>query len=284
MRLKIDKHFINKGEKMLIEELNKIDGDNINKHCLPERKVIIELLKASFNLLFPKFFTFDNRSQKESLAFIETNLTKQIAKAFNYCDCQKQCNASALTNAYLDSLLRVKKSLLTDIEALYDGDPAAISKDEIIICYPGFYAIMIYRLAHELYCLKVPYLPRIMSEYAHTKTGIDIHPGAKIGDYFCIDHGTGIVIGETSTLGNNVKLYQGVTIGAKSFALDNKGNPIKGGKRHPDIGNNVIIYANATILGAETFVGDNSVIGANVWLTSSLASNEKIFYEKKKAD
>ena len=168
---------------------------------------------------------------------------------------------------------------MSDIQAIYDGDPAARSKAEIVLCYPGFYAISIYRIAHVLYTLGIPYIPRVMSEYAHEKTGIDINPGATIGEAFCIDHGTGIVIGETATIGRHVKLYQGVTIGARSFELDEEGNPVKSGKRHPDIGDNVIIYANATILGGDTHVGNRSVIGGNVWLIHSVPQDTKLYYK-----
>jgi serine O-acetyltransferase len=163
------------------------------------------------------------------------------------------------------------------VRAAYEGDPAAQSIEEIMIAYPAYEAISIYRLAHILYLHKVPLIPRIMTEYAHQKTGIDIHPGATIGTHFFIDHGTGVVIGETCRIGDHVKIYQGVTLGAKSFELDEKGNPIKGIKRHPDIGNHVVIYAGATVLGGNTVVGDNCVIGGNVWLVHSLKPGEKIY-------
>ncbi|MBE7091026.1 MAG: serine acetyltransferase [Clostridiales bacterium] len=176
----------------------------------------------------------------------------------------------------------VLKMLLKDLQAFYEGDPAAKTLDEIMLCYPGFYAVTLYRIAHELFLLGVPYLPRMITEIAHNKTGIDIHPGAKIGEYFFIDHGTGIVVGETTEIGHHVRLYQGVTLGAKSFRLDEGGNPIKGGKRHPTIGNNVIIYANATILGGDTVVGDGAVIGGNVWLTESVDAGKIVYYNKEK--
>ena len=171
--------------------------------------------------------------------------------------------------------------LLKDIEALYEGDPAARSPEEVILSYPGFYAISIYRIAHEFYKMGVPYMPRLMTEFAHEKTGIDIHAGATVGDHFFIDHGTGIVIGETTTIGSRVKIYQGVTLGAKSFELDSDGNPVKGIKRHPDIGNDCIIYANATILGGNTKIGDGSVIGGNVWLSHSVEPGSVVYYNAK---
>ncbi|RFT34810.1 serine acetyltransferase, partial [Bifidobacteriaceae bacterium NR019] len=183
-------------------------------------------------------------------------------------------------NQFIHKLPAIKKLLLTDIQAIYEGDPACTSKVEVTLAYPGFYAMLIHRTAHALYELNVPLIPRLMSEYAHRKTGIDIHPGAKIGAYFCIDHGTGIVIGETTVIGEHVKLYQGVTLGAKSFALDENGNPIKGGKRHPNIGNNVVIYANATILGGETTIGSGSIIAANAWINRSIPANTTYHFPK----
>lgn len=183
-------------------------------------------------------------------------------------------------NPMIDKILRsledIKDVLETDIQAAYDGDPAARSKTEIMLAYPGFEAMSIFRIAHLLHTMGIPYLPRIMTEYAHNHTGIDIHPGATIGRYFFIDHGTGVVIGETTVIGEHVKLYQGVTLGAKSFALGEDGNPVKGVDRHPKIGNNVVIYSGATILGGDTHIGDNSVIGGNVWLTHSVPANSTI--------
>ena len=181
-----------------------------------------------------------------------------------------------LVTRFMLGLPDVKSSLETDIRAAYEGDPAAKSHEEIMLAYPAFEAISIFRLAHKLYELKVPMLPRMMTEYAHQITGIDIHPGATIGRYFFIDHGTGVVIGETTTIGDHVKLYQGVTLGAKSFELDENGNPVKGIKRHPDIGSNVVIYAHATILGGDTQIGDNCVIGGNVWLTHSVEAGHTV--------
>lgn len=177
---------------------------------------------------------------------------------------------------FLQRLPEVKACLETDIRAAYDGDPAATSFEEIMLAYPAFEAISIYRMAHELYQLRVAVLPRMMTEYAHQLTGIDIHPGATIGRYFFIDHGTGVVVGETTTIGDHVKLYQGVTLGAKSFALDEDGNPVKGIKRHPDLGSHVVVYAGATILGGDTRIGDGCVIGGNVWLTHSVEAGHKV--------
>ncbi len=182
----------------------------------------------------------------------------------------------AIADGFLGELPEILSVLKTDITAAYEGDPAAKSRDEIILSYPGFTAISIYRLAHALYVRGVPILPRMMTELAHEKTGIDIHPGATIGRYFFIDHGTGVVIGETTTIGEHVTLYQHVTLGAKNFEVGQDGTLVKGIKRHPDIGNRVVIYAGATILGGKTVIGDGCVVGGNVWLTHSLAAGETI--------
>ena len=176
---------------------------------------------------------------------------------------------------YMEGLGETAALLRTDIRAAYLGDPAARSEEEVPLAYPGFEAVTVYRLAHPLFVMGVPLLPRMMTEHAHRRTGIDIHPGATIGDHFFIDHGTGVVIGETCTIGSYVKLYQGVTLGAKSFPEDEDGNPIKGGKRHPDIGSHVVIYANATVLGGNTVIGDGCVIGGNAWLTHSVTAEEQ---------
>ncbi len=185
--------------------------------------------------------------------------------------------AQLLTADILGGLPALRSALNTDIRAAFEGDPAAKSFEEVILSYPSLEAVSIYRIAHLIESLGVPIIPRIMTEYAHKNTGIDIHPGATIGKSFFIDHGTGVVIGETCTIGNNVKLYQGVTLGAKSFPLDEHGNPIKGIKRHPDIEDNVVIYAGATILGGDTRIGHDSVIGGNVWLTVSVPPYSTVF-------
>ena len=184
--------------------------------------------------------------------------------------------ASDKVDELIDALPEILEILKTDVQAGYEGDPAAKSIDEVVITYPAFKAIAIFRIAHKLYEMGVPMIPRVMTEYAHMITGIDIHPGATIGRYFFIDHGTGVVIGETTTIGERVKLYQHVTLGAKSFDLAEDGTPIKGIKRHPDIGNRVVIYSGATILGGDTKIGDDCVVGGNVWLTHSLNPGETI--------
>ena len=210
------------------------------------------------------------------IAEVLVNQCVNTAPHANECDkCRDR--AKMLSTSFLSTLPEIAKVLNTDIEAAYNGDPAALSFEEILLSYPGFEAISIYRLAHELYKLNIPLLPRIMTEQAHSLTGIDIHPGATIGKYFFIDHGTGVVIGETCTIGSHVKIYQGVTLGAKSFELDDDGNPVKGIKRHPDIENDVVIYSGATILGGDTTIGHGSIIGGNVWLTESVAPNSVVY-------
>ena len=186
-------------------------------------------------------------------------------------------DAKEIVAKFVAELPEVKRLVETDVSAAYDGDPAATSRMEIVMAYPGLYAVTVHRLAHVLYKLKVPVLPRIMSELAHSKTGIDIHPGATIGERFFIDHGTGVVIGETTVIGRNVRLYQGVTLGGLSFEKDDSGALVKGLKRHPNIEDNVVIYANATILGGETTIGHDSEIGGSVWLISSVPPNSRVY-------
>ncbi len=250
---------------------------------LPNRKEVVDLIKDLQSLLFPGYFksrsvTQEGLSGLSLLRKIRNELVTLLEKASAFRG-QVQ-DTEQVADSFLSALPRIKEMLYKDIDAIYDGDPAAKSREEIILCYPGFYAISIYRLAHELYALGVTLLSRIMTEYAHEKTGVDIHAGATIGEYFCIDHGTGIVVGETCVIGDHVKLYQGVTLGAKSFELDENGNPVKNVKRHPNIGNHVVIYANATILGGNTFVGDGCVIGASVWLTKSVEAGKTLYYTK----
>ena len=187
-------------------------------------------------------------------------------------------DAAEIVRAFVTALPEVKRLVETDVEAAYEGDPAAMSRMEVVMSYPGLYAVTVHRLAHVLYDLKVPIIPRIMSEMAHSKTGIDIHPGAEIGERFFIDHGTGVVIGETTVIGRNVKLYQGVTLGALSFDKDPvTGALVKGVKRHPNVEDNVVIYAGATILGGKTTIGHDSEIGGSVWLIESVPPNSRVY-------
>ena len=255
-----------------LSDVNETDGIKP-----PRKSEVIGVLLDVLNVVFPAYFPpSDNCSS--SLEMIYARLRDQIRLAEAFAHGEK-VDADDEAASLVKSLPDIKAALLKDAEALYEGDPAATSIAEIILSYPGFLAIAIYRIAHKLYERKIPIIPRIMTEYAHERTGIDIHAGAKIGEYFFIDHGTGIVIGETTTIGDRVKIYQGVTLGAKSFELDDDGNPVKGIKRHPDIGNNVIIYANATILGGNTKIGDGCVIGGNVWLTRSVEAGSTVYYD-----
>ncbi len=247
----------------------------------PTRDNVKDFLNALRALYFPVLANGKEqarRSVSARLRGVEKRLLGVLAPVF----AGDKAKAKEIAKTFMPKIPVVLKALLKDLQAFYEGDPAAKTLDEIVLCYPGFYAVTLYRVAHELFLLGVPYLPRMITEIAHNKTGIDIHPGASIGEYFFIDHGTGIVIGETTQIGNRVRLYQGVTLGAKSFRLDEDGNPVKGGKRHPTIGNNVIIYANATILGGDTVVGDGAVIGGNVWLTDSVEEGKIVYYNKDK--
>jgi serine O-acetyltransferase len=200
--------------------------------------------------------------------------------------CLEEADFEALGQAkaieFLDQIPALRRVLATDVQAAYDGDPAVRTLDEVIFCYPGLEAVTIHRLAHRLHRLRVPLIPRMMAEWSHSRTGIDIHPGATIGDHFFIDHGTGVVIGETCEIGNHVKLYQGVTLGALSFQTDADGHLVRGTKRHPTIGDRVVIYANATVLGGTTVIGHDSVIGSNVWLTRSIAPRTTVVLERPK--
>jgi len=218
-------------------------------------------------LLFPQRLCCEEKAP-ENIQTLVTHLEEsftQYLKLLANLSPEVSNNASAYVKEFMESLPEIAELLDRDVEAAFNGDPAAFSKEEVILTYPGFFCICIHRLAHQLYKQKIPLIPRLMSEYAHEKTGIDIHPGAQIGESFFIDHGTGVVIGETSIIGKNVKIYQGVTLGALSVKkkLQNK-------KRHPTIEDDVVIYANSTILGGETVVGKGSIIGGNVWLTKSV--------------
>ena len=251
----------------------------------PDRQEVVKVIHELQALLFPLVYRreYPNMADETLLSQALYRLRDQLAAALRFrMDAGEAAEAAAeeICAAFAERLPEVKRLLLLDVEALYEGDPAAVSREEVMISYPGFRAITIFRIAHELYLLKAPLIPRIMTEYAHERTGIDIHPGATVGEYFFIDHGTGIVVGETTTIGDHVKLYQGVTLGAKSFELDENGNPVKNIKRHPDIGNHVVIYANATILGGDTVIGDHCVIGGNTWLTRSVAAGSVISYRE----
>jgi len=267
---------------------------------LPNYETIIWVIEALKEVLFPGYRRREGLHLGNVTYYVgdlmETlhdRLTLQIGRALCHeAGRQSLCGASQREDfeaigqvkalAFLEQLPALREVLATDAEAAYAGDPACKSIDEVIFCYPGFEAVTVYRLAHLLHELEVPLIPRMMTEWAHMRTGIDIHPGAKIGRHFFIDHGTGVVIGETCEIGQWVKLYQGVTLGALSFPKDANGNLVRGTKRHPTIEDRVVIYATATILGGNTVIGHDSVIGSSVWLTESVEPHTTVTMEKPK--
>jgi serine O-acetyltransferase len=268
-------------------------------HCpLPNYEVVIEIVEDLKEIIYPGY------RRREGLHLgnvtyhvgdlidgLHDKLTTQIGRALRHeagdtAECHGQTDYEALGQAkaiqFLQHLPEIRRALALDVRAAYEGDPAVRGPDEVIFCYPGLEAVTVYRLAHVLHELQIPLIPRMMTEWAHSKTGIDIHPGAKIGKHFFIDHGTGVVIGETCEIGEHVKLYQGVTLGALSFPTDNDGNLVRGTKRHPTLEDRVIIYANATVLGGLTVIGHDSVIGSSVWLTRSIDPHTTVVLEKPK--
>ena len=250
---------------------------------LPNRSVIIDIVRDLKSIIFPGYFSTDTSATVfpeyyvgHRLNDIYDRLKNQIEIALLYHGEEPEeaaTHADRTTCGFFEQLPEIQRLLLTDVQAGFDGDPAAKSKEEIIFSYPGLFAIYVYRLAHVLYKEEIPFIPRVMSEYAHGRTGIDINPGATIGEYFFIDHGTGVVVGETTEIGNNVKLYQGVTLGALSTRM---GQQLANVKRHPTIRDNVTIYSNSTVLGGETVVGDNTIIGGNTFITESIPANTKV--------
>ena len=265
---------------------------HINYEPIPSKESVIEIIDRLKEILFPGYFNrqkLDPVNMRYSLgqttAVVYDLLCQQICHSirhdcFRYnqacSDCEQQGHRKALE--FLDSIPDIQKTLATDVRATYEGDPAAHGYDEIIFSYPGILALTVYRVAHRLHELDIPIIPRIMTEYAHSVTGIDIHPGAEIGERFVIDHGTGVVIGETTQIGKNVRIYQGVTLGALSLP-EGAGDKYRGKKRHPTIEDDVIVYAGATILGGETVIGARSVIGGNVWLTKSVSPDTTVVME-----
>jgi serine O-acetyltransferase len=261
-----------------------------DRRLLPSQDAMVEAMQALRSVLFPGYHGTSDITD-DSVRFhvgatldrVRRIMREQIRRGLCFA-CEEanpmrcgQCEdrTASAVSIFLSKLPEVRRLLATDVQAAYEGDPAARSPDETIICYPGLFAITHHRLAHELHRLAVPILPRIISEHAHSVTGIDIHPGASIGEEFFIDHGTGVVIGETCEIGNRVRIYQGVTLGAKSFPLDENGNPIKGIPRHPIVEDDVVIYGGATILGRIT-IGKGTVVGGNVWLTQSTPAGSKV--------
>lgn len=283
---------VNKLEKDIISSFHVETEEGLN---VTGRNAICEVLDELLAVLFPGAYTKEKITANElnfflgdTLRHVSFKLKKLVKEILEYhctykTDCKKHdCEEKAqeICESIIESLPEIRNVLLDDIDAAYEGDPAAQSLYEIVLSYPCIEAIATYRLAHLLYKLELPIIPRIMTERAHSRTGIDIHPGAQIGPHFFIDHGTGVVIGETTTIGKNVKLYQGVTLGATS-PLDKKGTAKRGEKRHPDIEDDVIIYSNATILGA-TGIGKGSVIGGNTWITQNVPPGSVIYSNDKK--
>ena len=300
---RIDAESLNRFKEQLPDIAENIIESCYDKACythidyepIPSEGYVVDIINKLKEILFPGYFTrekIDPVNLKyymgQSVSVLFDMLSVQIAHSirhdcFRYdlpCnECEEQGQKIALN--LLESIPLLRKILATDVRAVYDGDPAAKSHDEIIFSYPGIFAVTIYRVAHKLFELQVPLLPRIMTEHAHSLTGIDIHPGADIGESFVIDHGTGVVIGETTVIGKNVRIYQGVTLGALSLPKD-AGKRLRGKKRHPTIEDDVIVYSGATILGGNTIIGARSVIGGNVWITKSVPPDTKVIMETPK--
>ncbi len=255
------------------------------RSIFPRREAIYELVFEIRALMFPGYFDDDSpagvSSQTlvgERLQRIERVLSEQVRRAFLYdnaamAEAEAAAEAARIADEFVDELPRLQRLLLKDAEAAYEGDPAAHSREEVILCYPGMHAVLVHRIAHELYVRNVPLIPRLMSERAHSDTGIDIHPGATIGEYFFIDHGTGVVIGETTVIGVHGKIYQGVTLGATSTR---KGQALSGTKRHPTLGDYVTVYSNASVLGGDTYIGSGSVIGGSAVVVESVPENARV--------
>lgn len=274
-------------KKILLDYQGNRTIDEVKTFDHPDNEDIVNIIESLRRIVFPGYFrnkSYRVYTVRNNISMILEDvifkLIRQISivlrydeKYVNLDENEINENAERITFEFLDKLPKIRSYIETDVQAAYDGDPAAYNKDEIIYSYPGLYAILVNRLAHELFLLGVPLIPRVMTEHAHSKTGIDIHPGATIGKFFFIDHGTGIVIGETTEIGNNVKVYQGVTLGALSTR---GGQSLRNKKRHPTIEDNVTIYSGASILGGETVVGKNAVIGGNAFITRSIPEGAKV--------
>jgi len=290
-------HYRGKLPEIAEKIIAKCEDDECYNHIdyepIPSKTSVVDIIQRLREVLFPGYFTREKLdpvnlaySMGQTVSVLFDQLSEQICHSVRH-DCfryDQECSECAETGneaslAFLESIPELREILATDVAAAYAGDPAAKSFDEIIFSYPGIFALMVYRVAHKLHVMAVPLLPRIMTEYAHSVTGIDIHPGAEIGEGFVIDHGTGVVIGETTVIGKNVRIYQSVTLGALSLPMD-AGDRFRGLKRHPTIENDVIIYSGATILGGETVIGARSVIGGNVWLTDSVPPDTKVIMKK----
>lgn len=283
----VEKELENIMEGIFADYSEKKFIDKVDISNQPDKKIITDILSKLQEIIFPGFFkpnTYNTYTVKTTISMLVEdvlyNLEKEIGITLKYnpiyadsSACEIQGESQRIAVEFLKKIPKIREYIETDVSAAFDGDPAAYNKEEIVVTYPGFYAIMVYRVAHELHLLNVPLIPRIMTEHAHSLTGIDIHPGAQIGKYFFIDHGTGIVIGETTIIGDNVKIYQGVTLGALSTR---GGQMLKNVKRHPTIEDNVTIYSGATILGGETIIGKDVVIGGNTFITSSVLEGTKV--------
>ena len=281
----------------IVRTYDEVGTINHLGHCpLPSYDEIVAILTDLKEILYPGYQRREGLHRGNITYYVgdlldrlHDKLTIQIGRALRHeagatVDCEQEEDFDALGQAktlqFLEQLPRLRAELAKDVQAAYDGDPACQSHDEVIFCYPGLEAITVYRVAHLLHKLEISFIPRMMTEWAHGRTGIDIHPGATIGEYFFIDHGTGVVIGETCEIGNHVKIYQGVTLGALSFPTDGEGNLVRGQKRHPTIEDGVVIYANATVLGGRTVIGRDSVVGSSVWLTRSVEPGTTIVLEQ----
>lgn len=273
----------------LLASYERVGGlNNRDSHNMPSKRAVGQICEDLLQLLFPGFHDDDAVHHgsladltTERLARVVARLTDQVRKSVRIGDPKKPTGKTPpIIEQFCKALPEVRELLRTDIEAAFEGDPAALVREEIIVSYPFIEAIGIQRLAHRLHRLGAPFIPRMMTEWAHGRTGIDIHPGATIGTHFFIDHGTGVVVGETCVIGNHVKLYHGVTLGARSFVKDGAGHIVKGGKRHPNVQDHVTIYPNSTILGGETVIGAHSTIGANVFLMQSVPPHSLVVYEE----
>lgn len=287
-------HKVSRAADALVESYSRggVKIHHLDRRPLPSRAEAVRMLDALQELLFPGYTGAQGLTGaslqlhvESQAAWLYETLTEQISRAINHgerlddaCPVTER-QATECAEEFLSRLPAVREMLASDVQAAYDGDPAAACYDEIIFSYPGLYAVMVYRLAHELHTLGVPLIPRIMTEHAHSLTGIDIHPSTRIGSRFFIDHGTGVVIGGTAVIGDNVKLYQGVTLGAFSFDKDSDGQLVRHTKRHPTIEDDVVVYAGATILGGDTCIGRGSVIGGNVWLTHSVPAGTHVIQD-----
>jgi serine O-acetyltransferase len=265
-------------------------GCHLNRRFLPSRDEILEVVGLLLQLFYPGYVGRQDLSDENLEYHVGTLLSAVREKVQQQVEICLACAAESegraegacgeqagrVTAAFLERLPAIRESLIEDVQAAYDGDPAATSLDEVILAYPGLLAISVHRVAHELHVMGVPLMPRIMSEWAHSQTGVDIHPGASIGRSFFIDHATGVVVGETTTIGDNVKLYQGVTLGALSIPKDARGRVIRDTKRHPTVENDVTVYANATVLGGQTVIGTDSIVGGSVFVTTSVPPGTRV--------